>query len=266
MAIDRKKLEAAIQRGGRARGVSVPASVDLAVEKAITAHVVGLWDKASRAALARVPATSRDLISDISQRDITRIINQIYRRYSGLTALDKRLKAAYERGNAQHKARYLREMERALGVDVGTLLNDPVAGAEVRKRVDESVGLITSLDDEMKARLARDIWNGIALGEDRGSLRKLIYESRSVPMSRARLIARDQTAKMYSNLSRIRQEDVGITEYIWRTVGDGAVRPEHEALDGTTQRWDAPPSVGHPGEDIQCRCIADPVIGSARLL
>ena len=34
------------------------------------------------------------------------------------------------------------------------------------------------------------------------------------------------------------------------------------ALDGTTQRWDDPPSEGHPGEPINCRCVAEPVLSS----
>ncbi len=44
-------------------------------------------------------------------------------------------------------------------------------------------------------------------------------------------------------------------------AGDERVRPSHEALDGTRQRWDDPPAEGHPGEPINCRCIAEPVLG-----
>ena len=31
----------------------------------------------------------------------------------------------------------------------------------------------------------------------------------------------------------------------------------------TIQKWDSPPAVGHPGEDILCRCVAIPVIEEA---
>lgn len=47
--------------------------------------------------------------------------------------------------------------------------------------------------------------------------------------------------------------------YIWRTKNDGNVRPEHSILDGQMFTWDNPPSVGHPGDDYGCRCIAEPV-------
>jgi hypothetical protein len=50
------------------------------------------------------------------------------------------------------------------------------------------------------------------------------------------------------------------THYIWRTQGDGKVRPEHAANDGKIFAWDHPPPTGHPGEDYGCRCWAEPYI------
>lgn len=266
MTLNPYKLRQAIMRGGRAQGVSVHPAFDAEVVRVTSAHVVGLWDRAVKAALSVVPVSVGDhRWRDVNQRDVLRIINHVYRQYSGLTTLNKKLTAAYDRGNSAHKARYLYEMDRALGTDVSALLSDPEAAARVRQGVDDSVRLISTLDADLKARLATDIWTGIANGESRGSLRKLILDRGNVSRYRARLIARDQTAKLYSQLSRVRQEDVGITGYTWRTVGDGAVRPDHDALDGTSQIWASPPSIGHPGDDIQCRCVADPDISTARL-
>lgn len=44
--------------------------------------------------------------------------------------------------------------------------------------------------------------------------------------------------------------------YIWRTMGDTRVRPSHAALNGTVRRWDDSPD---PGEEINCRCWAEPL-------
>ncbi|MCB9988629.1 MAG: peptidoglycan-binding protein [Rhodospirillales bacterium] len=44
--------------------------------------------------------------------------------------------------------------------------------------------------------------------------------------------------------------------YIWRTVGDGKVRPAHAALNGTVRSWRH--SHPNPGEDYNCRCWAEP--------
>ena len=39
-----------------------------------------------------------------------------------------------------------------------------------------------------------------------------------------------------------------------------ALKQKHAALEGQTFSWVAPPEVGHPGEDFQCRCVALPVL------
>ena len=41
------------------------------------------------------------------------------------------------------------------------------------------------------------------------------------------------------------------------------VRPTHVANSGIVFAWDAPPATGHPGEDIQCQCVAIAVITQA---
>jgi hypothetical protein len=51
------------------------------------------------------------------------------------------------------------------------------------------------------------------------------------------------------------------THYIWRTAGDDKVRASHAANDGKIIAWDNPPTTGHPGEDINCRCVAEPYYG-----
>ncbi|MBR3511295.1 MAG: hypothetical protein IKN73_04520 [Alphaproteobacteria bacterium] len=45
-------------------------------------------------------------------------------------------------------------------------------------------------------------------------------------------------------------------KYIWVTVGDDKVLPEHEALDGEIRTWYDTP---HPGEEYGCRCHAESV-------
>ena len=76
-----------------------------------------------------------------------------------------------------------------------------------------------------------------------------------------RLISRDQTAKAIGHMTALRHEQLGVREYIWRTRLDERVRPSHALLNGSRQRWDnPPPATGHPGYDIQCRCMAVPVI------
>lgn len=58
----------------------------------------------------------------------------------------------------------------------------------------------------------------------------------------------------------LKAEDLGhpTTHYIWRTRGDPQVRPSHIENNGKVFAWDNPPETGHPGEDYNCRCTAEP--------
>ena len=72
--------------------------------------------------------------------------------------------------------------------------------------------------------------------------------------------------KYNANVTRARHEDAGIRSYTWRTSEDERVRESHQALDGQVFRYDDPPTdedsgeAVNPGDAIQCRCTADPVI------
>lgn len=67
-----------------------------------------------------------------------------------------------------------------------------------------------------------------------------------------------------SRANKSLQKAIGAERYIWRTMQDDLVRPAHQDLNDTLQRWDDPPVAEangdryHPGEMHNCRCIAIP--------
>ena len=70
--------------------------------------------------------------------------------------------------------------------------------------------------------------------------------------------ARATVLQLGGTVNRTVQVAVGVEQYIWRTQRDDRVRPEHAARDGRKFQWDSPPSDGHPGAAINCRCVAIP--------
>ena len=60
-------------------------------------------------------------------------------------------------------------------------------------------------------------------------------------------------------LNQLRQQDLGIERYIWRSQDDSKVRESHSEYDDRVFRWDEPPAGGHPGQAHNCRCYAEPV-------
>ncbi|MCP4393487.1 MAG: hypothetical protein GY804_04365, partial [Alphaproteobacteria bacterium] len=49
------------------------------------------------------------------------------------------------------------------------------------------------------------------------------------------------------------------TKYIWHTQKDSKTRSSHADRDGKVFEWAHPPEGGHPGQDHNCRCWAEPI-------
>ena len=76
----------------------------------------------------------------------------------------------------------------------------------------------------------------------------------------------DRLARAFAGLvNQLRQTDLGITRYRWTTQGDEKVRAGHAARSGMVFNWGETPSGGHPGQEVNCRCWAEP-IGSTSFL
>ena len=83
-----------------------------------------------------------------------------------------------------------------------------------------------------------------------------IMHMAEVNEKRAALIACDQVGKLNSQLTQLEQMNQGVDSYIWVTMGDSRVRPAHREREGKRFYWDSPPSGGHPGWAIRCRCTS----------
>ena len=86
-----------------------------------------------------------------------------------------------------------------------------------------------------------------------------------------RLIARTETAKAETAVTRARAENLGITHFLWESSHDERVRTSHRKISGVLVNWNELPSpealVGEknvgaysPGGVYNCRCLAIPVV------
>lgn len=126
----------------------------------------------------------------------------------------------------------------------------------------ENIQLIKSIPTEALGKMQRKIINALQTGRTMTDTRAMIVEEFGVTKRRAELIARDQVGKLNGQITELRQTDIGVDSYIWRGVLDARERPEHVAREGKVFQWDKPPDDGHPGQPIQCRCTAEPVLPS----
>lgn len=181
------------------------------------------------------------------------------------TEAEAQATAIAETVDAQQAEDFAATMRASLGIEV--IAPTGWRAAVQRAFIDQNVDLIRSLSDDALDQARAVIQNGVSTGARVESIRDELEQRLGVAESRAALIARDQTLKLYGEESEARQTAVGIEGYTWNTSHDERVRPRHKDLDGTVQKWSDPPVVdvktgrrAHPGMDYQCRCIAIPVI------
>lgn len=86
------------------------------------------------------------------------------------------------------------------------------------------------------------------------------YQNHPQRLRPLRIAMEERLVRAFAGLiNQLRQEALGIEQYIWRSQDDAKVRDSHAAYDDRLFRWDNPPEGGHPGEAHNCRCFAEPI-------
>lgn len=133
--------------------------------------------------------------------------------------------------------------------------------------VGENVGLIKSIPQQYLQGVEGEVMRSVAKGGDLQVLTDALEERYGVTRRRAELIARDQNNKANAVFTRVRQQELGITEAIWvHSHGGKEPRASHVTQSGkrySVQEGWYDPEVGEyirPGELINCRCVSRSVV------
>lgn len=191
-------------------------------------------------------------------RKLRELVDEARRKMSTnvIPGLDQLAHSFANRTAGYNKVQLNRQVRAALGVDV--FIADRKLQMMVENFVNSNVGLIRKLSDEMSGRIETSVLRAVQTATPWNEYAQQLQDEFGFAESRAKLIARDQIGKFYGQTNATRQQELGVTKFVWRTSEDERVRPEHEELDGETFSYDDPPSEGLPGEPIQCRCTAEP--------
>lgn len=169
------------------------------------------------------------------------------------------------RGDAQNHAEVSTNLKNQTGIDLSAYLrNNPNVVERVNELTVSNIQLIKSIRTQYLDKVQNAVMQAMvqgALNKDLGEqLKKLGKDAES----RAMLIARDQSSKLNAALTRARHEEMGIKKYMWSTSGDERVRASHAEKDGKIFEYTNPPAdTGHPGHDVNCRCVQIPVLDDA---
>ena len=149
-----------------------------------------------------------------------------------------------------------------------------------------NVRLIKSVPARLFSQLTSVLQNGFQQGLESNEIADQLEKQIGIAKNDAARIARDQVATLNGQLTKVRQQSVGIDMYKWKTANDERVRgksggkypnaiPSHWSMNNVLCRWDNNsvysvdggktwiPRTGKmpmtiPGAPINCRCYAEP--------
>lgn len=172
----------------------------------------------------------------------------------------------YARKIAQRSETALRKALKDGGFSVRFKMTK-AAKATIDASIQQQVGLIKSIPQKYLLDVQGAVMRSVQTGRDLASLSKELQDSYGVTKRRAATIARDQNNKATASITKVRQNELGLTTAIWRHSHAGEKpRPTHLQMDG--KKYDVregmyDPAVGRkiwPGEEINCRCYSRTVV------
>ena len=255
-----KQLERQRNAAKGQAGVDVPIILEAAYFKDLNALVKTMNKATAKVLLPALKTWSEESIGkDTLPSDLSVLSSGLQNQFADIHAMSLKISEdMVKRGNKFNRNAFVRNINKVTGVDVKDILKDEGIKNTLEKAVKKNVELIESIPKDHYARINNAVLQGTESGKDYFSIKKDIAKIEGITKRRAKLIARDQVSKLNGNLNKARQEQIGVTHYFWRTSEDERVRPTHEENNGDRFAWDSSPVTGHPGEDVQCRCTADP--------
>lgn len=201
------------------------------------------------------PSQIADVLSEIEDSSLRR-------------AISPGIKAAYRSGTAT-----LGDVLDAIGVPVEdyTRFQSERLPALVDGYVDKRLGtgLPTAVTNATRGAVNEVIVAAVDTGMNLRATIVGIREVFDASLSRARTIARTETAIAMSSSRQIAYIEQGVRNHQWLTAGDEHVRESHDRLDGViaevgeeflpSLRYPSDPDCDDAGEIINCRCTTVPL-------
>jgi SPP1 gp7 family putative phage head morphogenesis protein len=151
--------------------------------------------------------------------------------------------------------------------DYLTTIDLPIRKKLLREFEEGATKSIENFEQDIVEKLRSKLQSIILDGRSRDTVKKTIMAELNISKTRAKFIARQETALLTTKFKKSQYQQYGINQYKWVTVGDHKVRERHNELDGEIIDWDRPPVVdektgrtAHAGEDFNCRCQAFPIV------
>ena len=146
---------------------------------------------------------------------------------------------------------------------------NPIFVKSLKLIIERNVNLITNIGSQELNNINNIITDSQINGKSWIEVEKQLKTQYHITGDRAKLISRDQTAKINEAINEITQKQAGIEYFIWNTAHDERVSTGyggHRQLNGKIFRWneeheerlpiiDSYGHRGYPAQRPNCRCI-----------
>lgn len=202
------------------------------------------------------PLAKQELRRDADWNSLLDNISEKFFRALSTSAMTSLIRTTAQRTSSWQRSQLRQQIVAGLGIDIP--LSDPSIGPLLDDFIAENIAAIKTIPNRFLDDVEREVISAVRLGSRYEDLAKTLEARFSVSKSQALRLAQDQTRKLYSDINQARQIDLGLTRYVWRTMNDTRTRTEHAKREGKQYAWSSPPSGGHPGDAVGCRCYAEP--------
>jgi SPP1 gp7 family putative phage head morphogenesis protein len=200
------------------------------------------------------------------------VLNKLRRRFERLfarnaTTIVESVFNGIDKASSATLGQSLRELSGGI-----TLKTDAMPAAlrqAMTAAIAENVQLIKSIGQQYHTQIEGAVMRSLQPGgRGMADVREALNKYEGITDRRKDLIARDQVRKVTTAINVERAKSAGITKFRWRHSGGGSEpRQDHVDMDGMVFDYDDPPVIdertgerGYPGQLINCRCQAVPVL------
>lgn len=208
-----------------------------------------------------------DALPDDAQRKLEQLRLRYEKRFAALgEQMAKRMIAGVVSNSSAQLNIGLREM--AERMEIHATLSSPRMRAVVESSAQACVGLIKRIPEKYLGEVQTAVMSVITTGSGLNRLVPYLTKRYKGDVRHAHLVALDQVRKVSASVNAARLQALGVEEYVWIHVGgERYPRELHMKYNGRRFRYDDPPIIdkhtgerGKPGDLINCRCMARPVL------
>ena len=258
------------------RGVKSPMGLERKMERFNRFMVREIRKRFENQVLNKINKTTQAKFTDAKNGQIgnyASVYNKLYGKFKksidkqfNNKKINKFIKDLYRQAHKNNTTQFTGSVNASMGVNLDDVLKTDGLNSFVNAKTLESTDMLEKLKTETMTTYKANSLRRMSAGASLADLFDQVKKDTGLRLKRGDLIARNELKAFNSELTKKRSENLGITMAVWQTAEDERVRKCHSEFNGkeytigkgffctVSGEWE------EPGEPINCRCVALPVI------